>query len=99
MRKSQLKYTPEKGKSLSKSKLTQSTSVSKTSPKLYFCHYNNAMYMGGIRSFKKESRGIMLYDNGVCALTSYTNDLLNGHNILFDNSCLLSAIYCKNKIL
>ena len=55
--------------------------------------------MGGIRSFKKEGRGIMLHDNGVSMLTSYYNDLLHGHNILFDNYCLLSAIFNKNKIV
>ena len=41
----------------------------------------------------------MLHDNGVSMLTSYYNDLLHGHNILFDNYCLLSAIFNKNKIV
>jgi hypothetical protein len=57
------------------------------------------MYMGGIKSFKKEGRGIILHDNGICILTSYYNDLLHGHNIYFDRYCLLSAIYSKNKIV
>lgn len=55
--------------------------------------------MGGIKSFKKEGRGLLLHDNGLSVITSYYNDLLHGHNIFFDNYGLLSAIYNKNKIV
>jgi hypothetical protein len=54
--------------------------------------------MGGIKSFKKEGRGILLHDNGLSVLTSYYNDLLHGHNVFFDNYSLLSAIFNKNKL-
>lgn len=57
------------------------------------------MYMGGIKSFKKEGRGILLHDSGVSVLTSYYNDLMHGHNIFIDNYSLLSAIYNKNKVV
>jgi hypothetical protein len=56
------------------------------------------MYMGGIRSFKKEGRGILLHDDGISAITSYHNDLLHGHNIFFDSYGLLSAVYNKNRL-
>lgn len=55
--------------------------------------------MGGIKSFKKDGRGIVLHDSGVSVLTSYYNDVLHGHNIFFDNYNLLSAIYNKNKVV
>jgi hypothetical protein len=57
----------------------------------YFCHYKNAMYMGGIKSFKKEGKGILLHDSGVSVLTNYINDVMHGHNIFFAQHCLLSA--------
>lgn len=99
MRKSQIKHTPDKSRSLSKSRLTSPHSAPRVYSELYYCHYKNAMYMGGIKSFKKEGRGIILHDNGICIITSYFNDLLHGHNIYFDNYCLLSTIYSKNKIV
>ncbi len=57
------------------------------------------MYMGGIKSFKKDGRGILLHDNGLSVLTSYSNDMMHGHNIFFDNYGLVSAHYSKNKIV
>lgn len=49
----------------------------------YYCHFKNAIYMGGIKAFQKHGRGIMLYDDGVSAVTSYFNDFKNGHNIYY----------------
>ena len=57
------------------------------------------MYMGGIKAFKKDGRGIILHDSGLSVLTSYYNDLMHGHNIFFDNYSLLSAIFSKNKVI
>lgn len=99
MRKSPLKKTPDKIRTISKSRIMDSASSSRVSSTLYNCHYRNAMYMGGIKAFKKEGRGIMLHDNGLSVLTSYYNDILHGHNIFFDNYSLLSAIYNKNKVV
>jgi hypothetical protein len=56
------------------------------------------MYMGGIKSFQKNGRGIILHDNGTNGITSYYNDLLHGHNIFFTNYCFLSGEYNKNKL-
>ena len=66
---------------------------------LYFCHYRNAMYMGGMRSFKKESRGILLHDNGVSLLGNFLNDALHGHNIFFAQHCLLSTEFSRGRII
>jgi len=98
MKRSQVRNTPDKSRTLSKSRLTSPRSTPKLLSELYYCHYKNAMYMGGIKSYKKEGRGIILHDNGVSMLTSHYNDLLHGHNVLFDNCCLLSAVFNKNKI-
>jgi hypothetical protein len=49
------------------------------------------MYMGGIKTFKKEGKGILLHDNGTSVISSYYNDLLHGHNIFYMQHCLLSA--------
>jgi antitoxin component YwqK of YwqJK toxin-antitoxin module len=56
------------------------------------------MYMGGIKAFQKNGKGILLHDNGTNGVSSYYNDLLHGHNIFFTNSCLLSGEYSKNKL-
>ena len=58
---------------------------------LYFCHYRNAMYMGPTRNFKKDGRGILIHDNGMNLVSNYSNDLLQGHNIFFNQHCLVSA--------
>ena len=39
--------------------------------------------MGGISSFKKHGKGIIIHDNGISALTNYYNDLKHGHNIYY----------------
>jgi len=56
------------------------------------------MYMGGIKSFKKDGRGILLHDSGVSVISSYSNDLLHGHNIFFATDSLVSAYFTKNKL-
>lgn len=65
---------------------------------LYFCHYRNAMYMGGVKNFKKEGKGILIHDNGLSIICSYLNDLMHGHNIFYAQHCLLSAEFTKGKI-
>lgn len=65
---------------------------------VYFCHYKNAMYMGGIKAFQKHGKGIMVHDCGASILTSYHHDMRHGHNVVFMENCLLSIEYVKNKI-
>lgn len=55
--------------------------------------------MGGIKSFKKDGRGIMIHDSGLSIITTYLNDLMHGHNIFFAQHCLLSAEFVKGKIV
>jgi hypothetical protein len=57
------------------------------------------MYMGGIKSFKKDGKGILIHDCGLSVVTNYLNDLMHGHNIFFSQHCLLSAEYVKGKIV
>lgn len=65
---------------------------------LYFCHYRNAMYMGGVKNFKKEGKGILLHDNGLSVICFHLNDVMHGHNIFYSQHCLLSAEYNKGKL-
>ena len=98
MKKSPLKRHMANSRSPSKSKLSATSSISQNTSSVYFCHYKNAMYMGGIKAFKKDGKGILLHDSGISAITSYLNDQLHGHNIYFDNYSLLSAYFNKNKL-
>lgn len=93
-------YKKSSDKSPSKKQpLNHSSSSSNISSNLYFCHFKNAMYMGGIKAFQRNGRGILLHDNGTNLLSSYYNDLLHGHNVFFANSCFLSAEFSKNKLV
>jgi hypothetical protein len=48
--------------------------------------------MGGMDCFKKEGKGIIFMDNGACAITSYTHDVMVGHNIIFKDRSLTSIL-------
>lgn len=77
--------------SQSKDNLTQDT---------YFCHYKNAMYMGAVKVFQKDGRGIILHDYGSSAITSYDKDMLHGYNlVLSPEGALISVQYNKNKLV
>lgn len=43
-----------------------------------FCHYKNAMYMGGMKFFEREGRGILLLDSGEIIVPSFEKDKLHG---------------------
>ena len=49
----------------------------------YFCHYNNAVYMGGMSSYKKHGKGLLLHDDGSAVITDYLHDTPTGHSIIF----------------
>lgn len=78
-------------KSVSPSKFNTTINTQQHTNSLYFCHYRNAMYMGGVRHFKKDGRGILIHDNGVSLISSYCNDVMHGHNVFYSQHCLLSA--------
>ncbi len=93
-------YKKSSDKSPSKKQpLNHSSSLCNISSNLYFCHFKNAMYMGGVKAFQRNGRGLLLHDNGTNVISSYYNDLLHGHNVFFTNSCLLSAEFNKNKLV
>lgn len=101
MKRSLIKKTPEKNlkSSATRHSLHKNNSASQVSSNLYFCHFKNAMYMGGIKAFQRNGKGILLHDDGTNLISSYYNDLLHGHNVFFTNSCFLSAEYSKNKLI
>jgi len=59
----------------------------------YYCHYSNAVYMGGADSFKKSGPGILLLDSGACAITNHSHDNMTDFNIIFrDKSLTLMTV-------
>lgn len=34
----------------------------------YFCHYNNAVYQGGMSAYKKHGKGLLLHDDGAAVV-------------------------------
>jgi hypothetical protein len=38
--------------------------------------------MGGIKSYKRDGKGMLLYDDGSSAFCSYNYDTQNGHNVI-----------------
>lgn len=56
------------------------------------------MYMGGMKSFTKNGTGIILHDNGASVVCSHYNDFKHGHHVIYQENCLMSIIYEKNKI-
>ena len=63
----------------------------------YFCHYSNAVYMGGSDSFKKSGPGILLLDDGTCVLCNHSHDNMVGHNVVFRKNSMTSMIIDLNK--
>lgn len=53
MKKSPVKKTQDKSRSPSRSKASPLTVKTQVVNSLYYCHYRNATYMGGIKAFKK----------------------------------------------
>lgn len=53
MKKSPVKKTQDKSRSPSRSKITTAAPKVQAVNSLYYCHYKNATYMGGIKAFKK----------------------------------------------
>lgn len=49
--------------------------------------------MGGIRAYKKNQKGMILHDDGTCAIVSYGSDVPNGHHIIFKPGMILSKIH------
>lgn len=59
----------------------------------YFCHYNNAVYQGGMSAYKKHGKGLLLHDDGAAVITDYLHDTPNGHNIIFRENSIASVLF------
>jgi hypothetical protein len=98
MRRSPGPRNPSK-KAVSPSKASTPSSNQPVTNQMYFCHYRNAMYMGPVKNFKKDGRGILIHDNGLSLISSYSNDLMHGHNVFYAQHCLLSAEYARGRLV
>lgn len=63
-------------------------------PKTYM-HYNNAIFMGDMTSYKRNGTGVMLTDDGTSAIMDYCYDTPTGHNIFFRNNAIASSLIPK----
>lgn len=54
--------------------------------------------MGGMKSFQKNGKGLILHDNGASSVCNHYNDFKDGHNITYADNCLMSIIYDRNRI-
>jgi hypothetical protein len=80
---SNVKRKEADSKNRSRSTSARSLSNSQVESKYYFCHYKNAMYMGGMKSFEKHGLGILLHDDGYSVVCNHHNDLKHGHQIVY----------------
>lgn len=53
--------------------------------------------MGGIDCYKKHGQGILLMDNGACALTRYSYDTMQGLNVIFRDKSMTVLSVQPNK--
>lgn len=84
MRNTQLTNSSKKTEPISRSRSkSKSLSSNQVENKFYFCHYKNAMYMGGMKSFHRNGYGIIIHDNGSSSICSHYHDFKHGHNIVF----------------
>ena len=65
-------------------------------PHRFFCHYNNAIYMGGMDNLQRHGRGILLHDDGSSAVTEYSRDVPVGHNIIFRENSITSVLFISS---
>ena len=63
---------------LSRSPLSRSPNAVNATTTIKFCHYKNSMFMGHMRCFEREGKGILLLDSGECAIATYHKDKLHG---------------------
>jgi len=63
-----------------------------------YMHYNNAVYMGGMISYKRNGQGVLLLDDGTSVLTDYCYDTMVGHNIIFGRNAIISVLFVKGSL-
>jgi hypothetical protein len=81
MRFAQQRTSPSKQQNSTKC-LNQTVNARLLSERTYV-HYNNATYMGGMASYKRNGQGILLLDDGSSIISEYCFDSMTGHNIIF----------------
>lgn len=52
--------------------------------------------MGGMSSYKKHGKGILLHDDGSAAITEYLHDTPTGHTVIFRENSISSVFYRSN---
>ena len=52
-----------------------------TSKHVYFCHYNNGLYMGESKNFQRHGKGMIIHDNGTTFISNYHQDMLHKSNV------------------
>ncbi len=60
-----------------------------------FMHYNNALYMGDMISYKRNGTGIIVTDEGTSAIVDYCYDSMVGHNVFFKENAMASMLHLK----
>jgi hypothetical protein len=60
-----------------------------------YMHYNNAIYMGGMTSFKRNGVGLMLWDDGTSAVIDSCFDSLTSHSLFFRESTIVSLLHLR----
>lgn len=63
-----------------------------------FVHYNNAIYMGAMVSYKRNGKGMMLLDDGTSIVSEYCFDTMTGHNVIFRDNWMMSVLFLKNQM-
>ena len=49
--------------------------------------------MGGMSSYKKHGKGLILHDDGSAMISEYLHDTPTGHNIIFRENSITSILY------
>ncbi len=52
--------------------------------------------MGGMSSYKKHGKGILLHDDGSAAITDYHYDTPNGQTVIFRENSITSVLFKNN---
>jgi hypothetical protein len=63
-----------------------------------YMHYNNAVYMGDMISYKRSGQGLLLLDDGTSMVTDYRYDSMVGHNVIYGKNAMTSVLFVKGSL-
>ena len=86
-------YANREGQDHTSSRLGRNHSNSKLQAEKIYMHYNNAIYMGTMTSYKRNGQGMILLDDGTSGIIETCYDTLVGHNIFFRDNEIASVLY------